>query len=135
MASVFVVEGQIENPMEWYSKKMKCDSNWVFDEQLNTYHLFFFFLKQCGNTISFEDMSENEFFEWETSAWITLADNKEFVYGFYSDDGNAEFIHIKDGSYIRDYRMYDFTLDTDEGDIPEFEDWADVCDFIDDNLL
>lgn len=135
MASVFVVKGQIENPMEWYSKKMKCDSNWVFDEQLNTYHLGPVYIKQCGNTISFEDMSENEFFEWETSAWITLADNKELVCGFYSDDGNAEFIHIKDGSCIRDYRMYDFTLDTDEGDIPEFEDWADVCDFIDDNLL
>ena len=40
-----------------------------------------------------------------------------------------------DGTCIRDYRMYDFELDTDEGDIPEFEDWADVCDFIDDNLL
>ena len=135
MASVFVVKGQIENPMEWYSKKMKCDSNWVFDEQLNTYHLWPVYIKQCGNTISFEDMSENEFFEWETSAWITLADNKELVCGFYSDDDNAEFIHIKDGSCIRDYRMYDFTLDTDEGDTPEFEDWADVCDFIDDNLL
>ena len=135
MASVFVVKGQIENPMEWYSKKMRCDSNWVFDEQLNTYHLGPVYIKQCGNTISFEDMSENEFFEWETSAWITLADNKELVCGFYSDDDNAEFIHIKDGSFIRDYRLYDFTLDTDEGDTPEFEDWADVCDFIDDNLL
>ena len=118
MASVFVVKGQIENPMEWYSKKMKCDSNWVFDEQLNTYHLGPVYIKQCGNTISFEDMSENEFFEWETSAWITLADNKELVCGFYSDDDNAEFIHIKDGSCIRDYRMYDFTLDTDEGGYP-----------------
>lgn len=42
MASVFVVKGKLENPMEWYS--------------------------------TIEDLSEQEFFGWETSDWIALAD-------------------------------------------------------------
>lgn len=135
MPSVFVVKAKMENPMEWYSKMMKCDSNWTWDAQLEAYHLGPVYITQRNDNISFEDMSENEFFGWETSAWITLADNKELIYGFYNDSGSAEFVHIKDGICVRDYRMYDFELDTDEGDIPAFEDWADVCDFIDDHLL
>ena len=49
MASVFVVKGKLENPMEWYS--------------------------------TIEDLSEQEFFGWETSDWIALADSNELVYG------------------------------------------------------
>ena len=57
------------------------------------------------------------------------------IYGYYNENGSAEFVHIKDGMCVRDYRMYDFELDTDEGDTPKFEDWADVCDFIEEHLL
>lgn len=135
MPSVFTVKEKIEKPMEWYSKNMKCASQWEFDEQLKAYHLGPIYIKQCDDTTSFEDMSENEFFGWDTSSWIELAGNKELIYGYYNDDGSTEFVHIKDGLCIRDYRMYDFELDTDEGSSPEFEDWDDVCNFIDDNLL
>lgn len=136
MASIFVVKEKIEKPMEWYSTVMKCDSKWEFDEQLKAYHIGEVYMKQSDNAVSFEDMSENEFFGWKTSSWITLAEGKELIYGYYSDDsGSTEFIHIKNNMCIRDYRMYDFELDTDEGSIPEFEDWIDVASFIDDNLL
>ena len=135
MASVFVVKAKIKNPMEWYSKKMKCDSDWEVDEQLKSYHLGPVYMKQHDDTTSFEDLSESEFFGWETSAWIELADSKELIYGSYDEIGNAEFIHIKNDVCVREYRMYDFELDTDEGDTPEFDGWADVWEFIDDNLL
>ena len=135
MASVFVIKAKMENPMEWYAEKMKCNSGWEFDEQLKAYHLGSVYMKQCDNMTTFEDLSENEFFAWETSAWIALADSKELIYGFYNDSGNAEFIHIKNGICIREYRMCNFEVDTDKGDTPRFEEWTDVCDYIDDNLL
>lgn len=136
MASVFVVKGKIEKPMEWYSRVMDCDSNWEFDDKLNSYHLGNVYMEECSDSVSFEDMSEDEFFGWETSSWIELADGKELIYGYYSDDnGNAEFVHIKNGKCIRDYREYDFEVDTDEGNNPEFDDWTDVASYVDENLL
>lgn len=135
MASIFVVKEKIEKPMEWYSTMMRCDSQWEFDDKLQAYHLGPVYMNQRDNTVTFEDMSENEFFGWETSSWIALADGKELIYGYYGDSGNAEFVHMKDGVCIRNYRMYGFKLDADEGNSPEFEDWADVAGFIDGNLL
>lgn len=130
-----MIKEKIERPMEWYSAKMKCDESWEFDEQLQAYHMGSIYIKQYDHATSFEDLSEDEFFGWDISSWIALADHKELMYGYYNDSGSAEFVHVKDGMCIRDYRMYDFELDTDEGTSPEFEDWADVCDFIDDHLL
>lgn len=135
MPSVFIVKETIEKPMEWYSTNMKCDSPWELNEQIKAYHIGPVYMRQFGDAVSFEDISENEFFGLDTSSWVEVADGKELIYGSYNDTGSAEFVHIKDGSCVRDYRMYDFELDTDEGSSPEFEDWADVCDFIDDNLL
>lgn len=135
MPSVLMVKGKLEKPMEWYSTQRECNAPWEFDEPLNAYHLGPVYLKQGNDAASFEDMSENEFFGWDTSSWIELAGSKELIYGHYNDDGSAEFVHIRDGRCIRDYRMYDFELDTDEGSTPEFEDWSDVCDFVDDHLL
>lgn len=63
-------------------------------------------------------------------------DGQELVYGYYDDGaGNAEFVHIKDGKCIRDYRIYDFELDTDKGVSPEFHDWVDVAEYVDKELL
>lgn len=135
MASVFVVKGKLENPMEWYSSSCKCDTNWMFDTQFKAYHLGSVYMKQSGDTTSFEDLSEQEFFGWETSDWIALAGYRELIYGSYNEDGSAEFVHIKDGVCLKDYRMYEFELDTEEGDTPAFEDWADVCEYIDTCLL
>lgn len=135
MASIFIVKTKIKNPMEWYCQKMHCNSNWIFDEQLKLYHLESVYFKQSDDMIIFEDMSENKFFGLKTSIWITLAENKELIYGSYNEDGNAEFVHIKDGICVRDYRVYDFEIDTDKGDAPSFEDYNDVGSFIEDNLL
>lgn len=135
MPSVFAVKGEIENPMEWYSKKMQEEPQWEYDERLKAYHSGAVYLKQTEDAVFFEDMSENEFFGQDTAMWMELADKKELVYGCYDDDGNAEFVHIKAGQCVREYRMYDFELDTDEGSSPEFEVWEDVCDFVDEHLL
>lgn len=135
MASIFIVKEKIENPMEWYCQKMKCNFNWIYDKQLNAYHLGSIYIKQYNDITLFDDISENEFFGWETSAWIKLADNKELIYGSYNDCGNVEFIYIKEGICIRNYRVYDFEIDTDEGDAPKFESYTDVEDFIENNLI
>lgn len=58
------------------------------------------------------------------------------IYGHYSDDnGCAEFVHIKSGKCVRDYREYDFEIDTNEGDDPKFESLTDVDTYIDKNLM
>lgn len=136
MASIFVVKEKIEAPMEWYARIMKCDLKWEFDDILKSYHLGEVYIKEAYDRVSFEDMSEDEFFGWETSSWIALADGKELIYGYYSEDnGNAEFIHIKNGKCIREYREYDFEVDTDEGSTPEFDNWTDVAKYVDKNLM
>lgn len=136
MASIFVVKGKIETPMEWYARVMKYDSKWEFDGILGFYHLGEVYIKEDSDRVSFEDMSENEFFGWDTSSWIALADGKELMYGYYSDDsGSAEFIHIKNGECIREYRVYDFEVDIDMGSTPGFDNWTDVAKYVDENLL
>lgn len=136
MASVFVIKGKMDTPMEWYSREMRCDSDWEFDDVLKNYHIGDVYFSENKDRVSFEDMSENEFFGWETSSWIALAGDKELIYGYYSEDsGSAEFIHIKNGECIRDYRAYDFEVDTDEGTSPKFDNWTDVAKYIDEKLL
>lgn len=142
MASVFVIKGKMDTPMEWYSREMGNDSPWEFDDILKMYHISGSFgdvyLKEREDSVSFEDMSENEFFGWETSSWIALAGDKELIYGYYSDDScSAEFVHIRNGECIRDYRVYDFDgeIDTDEGDSPKFDSWIDVAEYVDKKML
>lgn len=136
MASVFVIKGKVEEPMEWYARVMKCDSKWEFDGILESYHIGDVYIKEESDRISFEDMSEEEFFGWEASSWIALADGRELIYGYYSDgNGNAEFVHIKNGKCIREYRVYDFEVDTDEGSTPRFDNWTDVAKYVDKEML
>lgn len=85
-------------------------------DKVKMYHLGNVYMKGYENHISFEDLSEKDFLGWETSLWIALAEEKELIYGHYSEDsGDAEFIHIKNGKCVREYRVYDFEVDTDEG--------------------
>lgn len=142
MASVFVIKGKVDMPMEWYSREMGIDSPWEFDDILKMYRNLgrfgYVYLKESEDSVSFEDMSENEFFGWETSSWIALAGDKELIYGYYSDDScSAEFVHIRNGECIRDYRVYDFDgeIDTDESVSPEFDSWIDVAEYVDEKLL
>lgn len=93
-------------------------------------------MEEREDRVSFEDMSENEFFGWDTSSWITLAGDKELIYGYYSEDNcSAEFVHIRDGACVRDYRIYESEVDTDEGADPSFDGWTDVAEYVDKNLL
>lgn len=68
MASVFVIKEKVDAPMEWYSKAMKCSSEWTYDDKLEAYHLGSVYMNECDDSVSFEDMSEDAFFGWETSS-------------------------------------------------------------------
>lgn len=136
MPSVFVIKGKVDMPMEWYSREMRIDSTWEFNDILKMYHIGEIYFKESEDSVSFEDFSENEFSGWDTSSWIALAGDKELIYGYYSDDnGSAEFVHIRNGECIRDYRVYDVEIDTDEGVSPKFDSWTDVADYVDRKLL
>ena len=136
MASVFIIKEKINNSKEWYDKVMQNDEKWEYDDILESYHTGNVYLTEKENSTSFEDMSEEVFFGWETSSWIEAADNKELIYGFYNEDNCcAEFVHIKDGKCIRDYREYDNEIDTNEGNIPEFNNWIEVAGYVDEEML
>ena len=136
MASVFVIKGKMEMPMEWYSREMGSEFNWEFDNIMQSHHIGDVYIKECEDSVSFEDLSENEFFGWETASWLALAGGKELIYGYYSQDScSAEFVHIRNGECIRDYRVYDFEVDTEEGTSPEFDGWTDVAQYVDEKLL
>lgn len=136
MASIFAIKGKMEKPMEWYSRESGSSSDWEYDDILKMHHIGDVYIKECEDSVSFEDMSENEFFGWDTSSWLALAGNKELIYGYFSEDsGSAEFVHIRDGECVRDYRIYDFEVDTDEGASPEFDGWTDVARYVEEEML
>ena len=137
MASVFIVKEKIENPKEWYDSVMSNQGEWEYDDILKKYHTQSVYLLERADETAFEDMSEEEFFGWGTQSWITLAGGKELVYGYYNDSmRTAEFIQIKNGKCIREYRVYDGETDTDEGEhIIEFESWVDVASYVDSHML
>lgn len=138
MASIFLIKEKLENPMKWFAESMELSSEWEFDDITKLHHLGDIYLRENHDSVSFEDTSESTFFGWETAEWIALAGGKELIYGYYSDDsGSAEFLHIKNGKCIREFRIYDFEneADTDIGESPEFQDWADVAEYVDGNLL
>lgn len=137
MPSIFIVKEKMENPKEWYDSMMNNREVWKFDDNLNSYHTRSVYLQERVDEVAFEDMSEEEFFGWDTESWVTVAGEKELVYGYYNDSMmTAEFIYIKDGKCIREYRVYDGELDTDEGeDIIGFESWVDVASYVDGHML
>lgn len=115
---------------------MQNSLDWGYDEILQSYHVGTVYLTEKENSVSFKDMSEEEFFGWETSEWIKVAHNKELEYGCYNDDNcYAEFVHIKNGVCIREYREYDEGIDINEGDIPQFNSWTDVAEYVDEEMM
>ena len=137
MPSIFIVKEKIENPKEWYDRVMNNQSGWEFDNILKKYHTQNVYLLERVDETAFEDMSEEEFFGWDVQSWITVADGKELIYGYYNDSmREAEFIHIKDGECIREYTVYDGETDADEGENSiGFESWIDVASYVDSHML
>ena len=136
MASVFKVFGITCDAKEWFAQQSLNNVQWEYDE-VSGYHFGDIYVTSYDGYASFEDTSESYFFGWDTESWIRLAGGKELIFGHYEEDnGNAEFIHIKDNVCIREYRTYDFGEDeTSEGDEPEFSSWVDVATYTDKNLF
>ena len=83
-----------------------------------------------------EDASGTELFGWETSEWLVLSRGEELVYAYYDENLNAEFLHIRGGVCLREYREYDGQVDTDQGEDPDTTEssWSDVADYIDEHM-
>ena len=136
MPSIFIIKDKMKNPKEWYDKVMGNQQEWEYDENINQSRAGNVYLVEREDSVAFEDVSDMEFYGWGTESWVKLAAGKELIYGYYSEDMlEAEFVHIKDGKCIRDYRVYDSEVDTDEGDEPEFESWVDVASYVDRHML
>ncbi len=137
MASVFKVYGITDDAKEWYAQQSGEDVQWAYDEVLGYHHCGDIYVKPHDGCASFDDFSNTYFFGWGVESWIKLAGGKELIFGHYEEDnGNAEFIHIKDNACIREYRAYDFAdAETDEGDEPVFSSWVDVASYVDKNLF
>ncbi len=137
MPSIFIVKEKIDNPKEWYDCVMNNQGGWEFDDILKKYHTQNVYLLERIDETAFEDMSEEEFFGWDVQSWITVACGKELIYGYYNDSmREAEFIHIKDGECIREFRVYDGETATDEGENNiDFESWIDIASYVDSHML
>lgn len=136
MPSVFVVKEKLEAPMEWYTRTLECGSPWEYDETLKSYHAGDIYLREGPDRVTFEDTAEEVFFAWETSDWIDLAEGRELIYGYYSEDSlSAEYVHVKGGACVREFREYDGAIEANEGETPEFEGWVDIAAYIDEHLL
>lgn len=135
MPSIFITK-IMKEPKEWYDTEVGNDIAWEYDKILDSYHAGYIYMSVRDDSVAFQDMSELMFMGWDRSAWIELADGNELRYGYYNEDNlEAEFVHIKDGKCVRDYREYDGEVESDEGTLPVFTDWVDVSMFIDENLL
>ncbi len=136
MASIFIIKSKMVDPKEWYDKEMGNDIPWNYDERLKAYRAGEICLSVKNKGVCFEDLSQTEFFGWDTNSWIELSQGNELLYGYYDDDNlEAEFVHIKQGKCIREYREYGGEVETDEGDTPEFEHCMDVAKFVDEEML
>lgn len=136
MPSVFIIKEKIENPKAWYDKEFGNNVEWEHDEILKSYYADNVYIFEKEDAVSFQDMSDLYFISWDVNAWIKLAAGKELVYGYYSEEMlEAEFVHIKDGKCIRDYREYEGQVEVDEGETPEFTDWVSVSAYVDENML
>ena len=136
MPSLFVIKADLKNPQEWYDQKFENTVPWEYDETQAAYRSGSVYLSERRGCTAFEDLSESVFYGWPTENWKRLADAGDLLYGFYNEDAiEAEFIHIRDGACVREYRAYGGEIEIDEGTFPAFEDWADVCAYIDETLL
>lgn len=136
MASVFKIsKDNIADPMKWLDENIPIAGSWEKDELLQEYHKGSIYFKIQDNFIQYEDLNQEAFCYWEKEAWLKLAQDKELIYGFYSEDTlEAEFIHMKNGVCIREFR-YCEEVEIDEGGTPNFETWVDVASYVDKELL
>ena len=133
MPSYFKIYGLTEDSKEWFSQHFSDCTDWKYDDILSSYHCDDIYTFPHEDCAVFEDFSETQFFGWETDDWIKLATGKELVFGHYEENnGNVEFIHIKDNICTREYRIYNFDKDeTNTGNEPQFDDWEDAASYID----
>ena len=138
MACVLLVKkDKIKDGMKWFNEVMEIDSPWEKDLVLKGYKNGSIYFVEFEDFYRFEDFSNEYFAYWEMESWFLVAGEHEIMYGYYSEDElAAEFIHIKDGECIREYKTYyDMPEDNvDEGDLPEFEDWVDVSAYVDSKM-
>jgi hypothetical protein len=133
----FKIRTTLDDAKVRYLNLMSPKEEYEWDDIQESLHIGEVYVSEKNGYILFEDMNGEAFFGWETSSWIDFAGKDELVYAYYDEDGNAEIIYVKDELCIKDFRIYDFEIDTDEGQI-NFEypisNWSDVASFLDENL-
>ncbi|WP_072985901.1 hypothetical protein [Clostridium cavendishii] len=133
----FKIRTTIDDAKERYLKLMSPKEEYEWDDIQKSFHIGEVYISQKDGYILFEDMNGEAFFGWETSLWIDFAGKDEVVYAYYDEDGNAEVVYIKDEICIRDFRIYEFEIDTDECKINfqyHISNYNDVASFLDENL-
>lgn len=133
----FKIKTTLDDAKKRYLYLMSTKDEFEWDDIQKCLHIGEVYISEKNGYILFEDMNGEAFFGWKTSSWLDFAWKNELVYAYYAEDGNAEIVSIKDGFCIRDFRIYDFEIDTDEGQ-ETFEysisDCNDVASFLDENL-
>lgn len=137
MAVLLVEKKNITDPMKWFEDTMGFHGEWEKDPYLSGYKItdrdYTFYYCDAENYYRFVDYSDYSFVYWDTEAWIELAQDREIIYGYFSDDElSAEFIHIRDGKCIREFREYydDSDSNVDLGKLPKFDSWVDVASYV-----
>lgn len=138
MSVLLIEKTNISEPMKWFCDTMGIQGEWQKDPHLDGYKIkerdSEFYYCDTENYYRFEDFS-NFYFEFQkTEEWINIAQGRELIYGYFSDDDlSAEFIHIKNGECIREFREY-FDCEEDNVDLgtsPRFDSWVDVASYVD----
>nr|MBP3599088.1 hypothetical protein [Eubacterium sp.] len=133
MACVLLVSKEkVKDPKKWFSAEMDIDYQW--EKDLGGYQSGSIHFSGIEGFYRFEDFQNDYFTYWGMDSWFSVAGDNEIIYGFYSEDNlSAEYVHIKNGECIREYRSYfDWPEENvDEGDSPEFDDWVAVSMYVD----
>ncbi len=137
MSIILVEKKNIDDPMKWFADAMGFQGEWQKDPHLPGYCLVLdnstFYYCDTEKYYRFEDFSDYQFTYWDTKSWLELAQDRELIYGHFSDDElSAEFIHIKNGQCIREFREYfdDEDSNVNTGTLPEFNSWVDVASYV-----
>ena len=137
MSVLLVEKTNISDPMKWFCDTMGIQGEWQKDPHLDGYKIkerdSEFYYCDTENYHRFEDFSGSYFEFQKTEEWINIAQGRELIYGYFSDDDlSAEFIHIKNGECIREFREYfDYEEDNvDWGTLPKFDSWVDVASYV-----
>lgn len=133
----FKIRTTLDDAEVRYSKLMSLEEEYEWDDIQESLHIGDVYVSEKEGYVLFEDMSGEAYFGWETSEWLEFAGKDELIYAYYDENGNAEVVCIKDGTCIRDFRMYDFEIETNEGKA-NFEyfiaNWNDVASFLEENM-